>query len=129
MIASLGRFDFKGRLLMAGAFLFPLILGLWSFMTLLPLSLAVIAGVGWAFMLVVTMSNTLVQSMVEDRYRGRVMSIMSLAHFGTMPFSALLAGWGAQLIGEQLTVAAGAATVLLLAIGLRVFSPRLRELK
>lgn len=43
--------------------------------------------------------NTLLQGMVENSKRGRVMSLYTLAFIGTLPFGNLFGGWLAQRIG------------------------------
>jgi MFS family permease len=44
-------------------------------------------------------SNTLIQTLVEDHMRGRVMSLYSMAFMGMVPLGGLLAGLMARLIG------------------------------
>ena len=50
-------------------------------------------------------SNTLIQSMVPDRLRGRVMSVYSMMLLGMAPFGSLLAGAAAGRWGAPITVA------------------------
>ena len=50
--------------------------------------------VGFSMMLQMASSNTLIQSMVPDRLRGRVMSVYSMMFMGMAPFGALFAGRG-----------------------------------
>ncbi len=52
-------------------------------------------------------SNTLIQAMVPDHLRGRVMALYSMMFMGMAPFGALGAGVAAQTLGAPLTVAAG----------------------
>jgi MFS family permease len=84
---------------------------------------------GWGFMIMLNLANTLVQSHVTDELRGRVMGIYSLAFFGTMPLGALLAGAVADLTSEPLSVVLCAAATFLLAAGLWMLAPRIRELE
>jgi len=58
----------------------------------LPLSLVGLALTGMGGVLLMASSNTLVQTLVDDDKRGRVMSIFSMAFTGTMPLGNLLAG-------------------------------------
>ena len=59
---------------------------------------------GGAMMLQMTSSNTLIQSIVEEDKRGRVMSIYSMSFMGTAPFGALFTGWLAKQIGVSYTL-------------------------
>lgn len=63
------------------------------------LSILVLVLVGGFGILQITSSNTIIQTMVEDNKRGRVMSFYALAMVGMMPFGNLLAGSLAQLLG------------------------------
>jgi MFS family permease len=58
-------------------------------------------------------SNTLIQTMVPDALRGRVMSVYSMMFMGMAPFGALSAGAIAHRIGAPRTVALGGALCIL----------------
>jgi len=129
MIASFARAKIKGKLLALGSLLFPVLLLIWSTVRWLPLSLLVLVGVGWALMLVLNMSNILVQSHVADPLRGRVMGVHAIGVFGMLPIGSLLLGSSAQKIGEPITVALGALVALAFAGFLWLRVPQLRELE
>lgn len=80
---------------------------LFSFSHWYALSVALLVPVGFCVMVQMASSNTLIQSMVPDRLRGRVMSIYSMMFMGMMPLGALLAGWLAGIITAPWTVAIG----------------------
>jgi MFS family permease len=71
------------------------------------LSVVLLVPVGFCMMLQMASSNTLVQSMVPDQLRGRIMSVYSMMFMGMAPLGALLAGSIAHGIGAPLTVAIG----------------------
>jgi len=73
------------------------------------LSAAILVPVGFSMMTQMSSSNTLVQAMVPDRLRGRVMSVYSMMFMGLAPFGSLLAGMLAGIIGPAETVALGGA--------------------
>jgi MFS family permease len=126
MIATLGRINFKGKLLTLGTFVFPLAVLIFAQVRWLPLSLLVLIGVGWGFMILFNMANTLIQTLVPDELRGRVVSIYTLSFFGLMPVGALLTGWVAEAIGEPLTITLSALFCLGFAGWLWVRVPKLR---
>ncbi len=129
MIASLGRFRWKGRLLTAGTLALPVLLILFSFVRSTPVALLVLMAAGWAFMSLFNMLNTLIQSAVPDDLRGRVLSIYSLSFFGLVPLGSLLAGSAASLVGEPLTVLASGVVLLLFGVALWFRVPQLRALE
>ncbi|MGB8648583.1 MAG: MFS transporter [Anaerolineae bacterium] len=126
MIASLGRFRGKGKLLTVGMFIFPITLVLFALTNTIWLSLLMLVAAGWAFMLMMNMANTLVQIEVTDELRGRVMALYSLVFFGFMPIGALGAGVTAGIIGAPITVGIGGIAMLVIAIAVFIFFPKIR---
>lgn len=72
-------------------------------------STVLLVPVGFSLLLQMSASNTLVQTMVPDRMRGRLMSFYAMSLMGMAPFGSLLAGTLASRIGAPATVAAGGA--------------------
>jgi len=89
---------------------------LFSYMRLLIPALIAMAGVGFALMMMLNVSNAMVQTRIVDEMRGRVMGIYTFFFFGAIPLGALLAGWAADLIGEPLTVIGSALILLVFAL-------------
>lgn len=129
MIASLGRFQWKGKLLTIGTFIFPTLIIVFSLIHWLPLAMFSLVFLGWSFMLVVNLTNALVQTQAPDNLRGRVMSVYSFIFFGFMPLGALLAGQAADRFGEQITVLVSAIILLCYAVFIYVKIPSFRRLK
>jgi MFS family permease len=71
------------------------------------LSALALVPVGFAFMVQMAASNTLIQSMVPDELRGRVMSVYSMMFMGMAPLGALSAGALASHLGAPVTVMLG----------------------
>jgi MFS family permease len=77
------------------------------------LSLLLMLVVGFGMMQGLTASNTIIQTLVEERMRGRVMSYYTMAFVGMAPFGSLLAGALAHAIGAPRTViVSGVACIL-----------------
>ncbi len=72
---------------------------------LLPLSVFFMGVFGFAFVLFFVNANTMIQMVVPDAYRGRVMSLFTLTFLGLTPLSALLIGALANVIGTPETLA------------------------
>ena len=90
------------------------------------LSAALLVPVGFAMMIEMGSSNTLIQSMVPDRLRGRVMSVYSMMFMGMAPVGSLLAGAAANRIGAPWTVAAGGLICMAAAGVFSIWLPRIR---
>jgi MFS family permease len=71
------------------------------------LSLLAVLVVGLASILLISSSNTVIQTIVEDDKRGRVMSLFTMSFLGTVPFGNLLAGSLAERIGAPNTLIIG----------------------
>ncbi len=128
LIASLGRFQFKGRLLTVGTFAFPLLLILMTFTNRLWLTLAILVASGLAVILIMNLANALVQTLTPDALRGRVMAVYSMVFFGMMPVGALWVGVVAERVGEPAAVISGALAVLGVAGAIFVAMPQIRAL-
>jgi MFS family permease len=89
-------------------------------------SAALLVPVGFAMIVETAASNTLVQAMVPDALRGRVMSVYSMMFMGMAPFGALLAGLLAGRFGAPATVALGGLTCIVGAILFGISLPELR---
>jgi MFS family permease len=88
----------RGQLLVITNIAFPLILIAFSFISIFPLSLLLAYGLGVGFILQYTTINTLLQNLVEDDFRGRVMGLFTITFLGFAPFGNLLIGF----LGEKL---------------------------
>ncbi|MCJ7433171.1 MAG: MFS transporter [Anaerolineales bacterium] len=87
-----------GRLLVLTNIAFPLILSAFAFTSFYPLSLLLAYGLGVGFMVQFTSINTLLQTRVDDAFRGRVMGLYTITFFGCAPFGNLMIG----ALGEKL---------------------------
>jgi MFS family permease len=125
MVTSLGSSARKGQVLVAASILFPVSILMFALSRSFALSAAVLAVLGFAFVMQSAMSQTLLQTIVPDALRGRVMSVFSLAFFGTAPFASLLAGAVAQAWGIPLGVALGGGITLALSLLLILAVPSL----
>lgn len=72
------------------------------------LSTALLVPVGYCMLLQMSSSNTLIQAMVPDELRGRVMSVYAMMFMGMPPIGALLEGAMADRFGPRITVMLGA---------------------
>jgi MFS family permease len=90
------------------------------------LSAALLVPVGFCMMLQMSSSNTLIQAMVPDQLRGRVMSVYSMMFMGMAPFGALLGGATADRLGAPIAVSIGAVACL---GGAAIFGLRLPKMR
>jgi MFS family permease len=91
---------------------FGISLILFAFSRNLALSVCLLLPVGFSMMLQMSSSNTLIQAMVPDRLRGRVMAVYSMMFMGMAPFGAFFAGALADRLGAPVTVSLGAIAAI-----------------
>jgi predicted MFS family arabinose efflux permease len=111
--------------LTAGAFGAGLIMFSFSRVIWLSLLLMVVTGLG--FMIQMAVSNTILQTIVDEDKRGRVMSFYTMAFMGTAPFGSLLAGSVADRIGAPHTLLFGGIGCLLGAVWFATTLSNLRK--
>jgi MFS family permease len=102
-----------GRVIAGGAMVFGIGLIALGTSHMLWLSLVLMVVVGLGMMLQIVSTNTVLQTIVEDDKRGRVMSLYAMAFLGMTPFGSLLAGGLATWIGAPWTVVLGGTACLL----------------
>lgn len=73
---------------------------------------ACIYFIGMGMMLTATATNTVLQTVVEDRLRARVAAIYMVSFLGVTPIGALIAGWAAERIGPPAVLAIGGGIAL-----------------
>ncbi|MDQ5835738.1 MAG: MFS transporter [Acidobacteriota bacterium] len=98
-----------------------------SFSRVLWLSLALMVVTGLGFMVQMAASNTVLQTIVEEDKRGRVMSFYTMAFMGTAPFGSLLAGSVAERIGAPHTLLFGGLGCIAGALWFAFSLPALRR--
>jgi predicted MFS family arabinose efflux permease len=128
-VAAFSAKAIRGKLWTTGSILLPLLMLIFSFMRIVPLSLASLMLVGWAFMTVINTSNALVQLRVTDALRGRVMGLYTLLFMGAMPLGTLILGWLAEQVSAPFAVwvASGILAFYFLIIWFRF--PEVRKLE
>lgn len=127
-LAYLGDFRRKGWFILGGDMAFAICLICFSLSTRFELSLIFLFALGFGIVCSVAVTNTLLQKLVTDEMRGRVMSMFMLSFIGAMPIGNLLAGAASHRFGVPRTLAAGGTIIAIFAAFVAVRSPRLREL-
>jgi MFS family permease len=115
-----------GRWIAASASAFGVCLVCFSMSRSLWLSALILVPSGFFMMLEMAASNTLIQAMVPDRLRGRVMAVYSMMFMGMAPLGALMAGSLASPIGAPATVAVGGVACVVGGVVFGLHLPALR---
>ena len=92
----------------------------------LVLSLLLMGFVGFGMMQCASASNTVIQTLVPEDKRARVISYYAMAYFGSAPIGSLLAGALAQKIGASNTIIITGAFCLLGSLWFSLQMPKVR---
>jgi MFS family permease len=117
-----------GKVMVFSTALFGAGLVSFSFSRVLWLSLLILPLIGAGMMVTMAASNTIIQTIVEERLRGRVMAFYAMAFLGTAPIGSLIAGVVADRIGPTRTVTIGGALCLVASVWFATRLPLLREI-
>jgi MFS family permease len=127
-LTYLGDFRRKGWFVLGGSFGFGVFLIAFAQADVLVLSLAFLFGVGFTIVTAVALINTLLQQLVTDEMRGRVMSMFILSFIGTMPIGNLLAGSFAHRFGAPAALTGGGICIIVYVVISALRNRKLREL-
>ena len=116
-----------GRNMAMAAAIFGIGLIAFSLSHLFWLSMILLMVTGFGFITQLASSNTLIQTVVDDKMRGRVMSYYTMAFFGTTPFGSLLAGVCASRFGASWTLLGGGVICVAAAVWFAANLPSLRR--
>ena len=115
-----------GRMIAIAPMLLAAGIAIFAMSRYLPLSLAALVLAGYGAATVVASSNTILQTIIEEDKRGRVMSFFAMSFMGMAPFGSFLAGTLAGIIGPRESLLLGAACCL---TGAVMFALHLKEFR
>jgi len=116
-----------GRMIGISAAIFGVGLITFGLSRWLPLSLVLMTITGFGFMQGMAASNTIIQTVVPEDKRGRVLSYYTMAFVGMAPFGSLLAGGLAHLVGAPTTIIFSGAFCIAAAAWYMTQLPNVRE--
>ncbi|HKP72196.1 MAG TPA: MFS transporter [Pyrinomonadaceae bacterium] len=128
MLTFLGNLRAKGRFVLGGSLVFGACVSGFALSRSLPLTLLMLFGSGFSIVCSVAVTNMLLQELVTDEMRGRVMSMFMLSFIGAWPIGSFFAGVAARRFGAPYTLAVGGLVIVLFIIYVAIRNPRLRAL-
>jgi MFS family permease len=93
---------------------------------LLTLALPLLVGSGFSLIIIVTSCNILLQTLVPEALRGRVMALYTMSFIGMLPVGSLVMGAVAHRTGAQTTFVISGIAAFVMALVLRRMLPKLR---
>jgi MFS family permease len=117
-----------GRWIAGTAGMFGVAIIAFSFSRSVLLSMVLVCVAGFSVVVQLASSNTILQTIVDDQKRGRVMSLYTVAFLGMAPLGSLIAGGLASRIGAPWTVRSGGICCILGAILFARQLPKIRQI-
>lgn len=115
-----------GRILTSAVAVFGAGLVVFSYSTSFWLSMGLLLATGFGMLIGLAGCNTILQTIVDDDKRGRIMSFYTMAFMGMTPWGNLLAGTLASKFGAPFTVRLGGIACI---VGALVFATRLPRIR
>ncbi len=128
ILARLGDFKYKGRFLLSSAMFFSISLIIFSLSKTYLLSILVLILIGLSSVTAVALVNTILQVKVDDRFRGRVMSVFMFTVAGMMPFGNLIAGSLAQAAGVSFALFFAGVTCTVFFTAINIIYPGIKDI-
>ena len=112
LLAALGPRIRRGRLFGSTAFAFALLTILFAFVRSVPLAAVVLLFLGLTMLINGALANGILQSVVPDELRGRVMATYVFVYVGFTPFGSFIAGAIAKVVGVEWAIFSGGVVML-----------------
>jgi len=112
LLAALGSRIRRGRLFGSTAFAFALLTILFAFVRSVPLAAVVLLFLGLTMLINGALANGILQSLVPDELRGRVMATYIFVYVGFTPFGSFIAGAIARVVGVEWAIFSGGLVML-----------------
>jgi predicted MFS family arabinose efflux permease len=117
-----------GKVILTGTLVFGVSLVAFSLSHRVPVALLALAGCGVGFIVQMASTNTILQTIVAEHFRGRVMGFYTMAILGTTPIGSLVAGAVADRVGAPLTIRVGGLVVIASGIWFAYALPSIRAI-
>jgi len=127
IVAALTGLRRRGRLVLVFVTLFAILEILFALAPNLWIGMLLIFFLGATSALYGTLADTLIQTIIDDQYRGRVMAVYS-TFWGLTPIGYLQAGWVASVWGTQTAIFVNGCVVLVYVLALSIFNSDVRGL-
>ncbi|MGC8717271.1 MAG: MFS transporter [bacterium] len=127
-IASIGRYKYKGRLLITGIIGFSIFLLLFTITRSFTVAIWMLVFTGFCMIVFTSTANTTVQTYTQDDMRGRVMSFYTTFFTGMAPLGNLQAGYLANLWGAPKAIFIGAVMNIVIVIVILLKLPDIKNL-
>jgi predicted MFS family arabinose efflux permease len=129
IIASINKYIVRGKYLAASTVLLPLLLIIFSFTRTFVTSVLMLVIIGGVIISMFNLSNGLIQTNVDEKYRGRILSFYTFSFFALFPLGSLWIGMLAEYFGTPTAIIINSFILIPFGIFVWLFNHKLRNAK
>ncbi len=129
IIATVNKYVVRGRFLTYAILAVPLVIILFSFNRSLLFTIPLLVLLGGLMIVIYNLCNGLIQTLVDEKFRGRIMSLYTFSFLAFAPLGSLLIGSEAELVGIPSAVLLNGIILLLIYLLIIYRYPRLKNIK
>lgn len=127
IIATINKYIDRGKYLMYSVITLPVMIFIFSFNRSLLISMVLLVIIGGLIIVQFNLSNGLIQTLVEEKFRGRVLSFYTFTFFALYPLGSLWIGYIAEHFGITTAVLINSIILFMFFIGVRLKNPHLSK--
>lgn len=127
IIATVNKYIDRGKYLMYSVITLPVMIFLFSFNRSLLISMVLLVIIGGLIIVQFNLSNGLIQTLVEEKFRGRVLSFYTFTFFALYPLGSLWIGYIAEHLGITTAVLINSIILFMFFIAVRLKNPHLSQ--
>jgi len=127
IIASVNKYIVRGKYFSLSVIILPILIIIFSFIENFWMSVFILIFIGGNIITIFNLANGLIQTNVEEKYRGRILSFYTFSFFALFPVGALWIGMLAENFGSPTAIQISASILLIFGIISWIFVPRLRK--
>jgi len=129
IIASINKYIVRGKYLASSIIVLSFLIAMFSLSKTILISLFVLILFGGFLIMMFNLSNGLIQTNVEEKFRGRILSFYTFSFFALFPLGALWIGMLAEKFGSATAILINSIIMLLFSLNIWYFVPKLRLTK
>jgi MFS family permease len=129
IIATINRYIVRGKYLMLSTATLPILLFIFSFNRSIIVSLILLLLAGGVIITQFNLANGLIQTMVEDKFRGRVLSFYTFSFFALYPVGSLWIGSLAEHFGSPAAIMVNSIILFIIFVVIKIYFSKLSKIK
>ncbi|MFH1195652.1 MAG: MFS transporter [bacterium] len=129
IIATIYKYIKRGKYLLMSALTLPVLIFIFSFNRSLIISILLLVLIGGIIIMHFNLANGMIQTIVDEQFRGRIMSFYTFTFFALFPIGSLWIGSIAEHFGSPAAIMINSIILFICVVGIRLLYPKLLKIK